>query len=98
MNKVLPLAIKCPTDIKLEWLTTKLEDEKFVSAITQNEEAIMTWDEFIIPSPMEYVNHILYHIIHLDPGHLVSGHIASDIDYNTESTAFDLARKLEHRY
>ncbi len=97
MNKGLPLAITCPTDIKLEWLTTKLKDEKLVSAITQSEAASMTWDELIVPSPMEYFNRILYYIGHLDDDHIVSGHITSENDDDTESTASDLARKLKHQ-
>ncbi len=72
-----------------------MEGQKFELAITQSEEAIITWEEIIIPSPMEYVNHILYYIGHLDDDHIVSGYTALEVDDDTNSTASGLARKLD---
>ncbi len=95
VNRGLPLAAKCPTDIKMDWLAIKLEDDKLVSVTTQTEEATLSWDELIVPCPRQYVNSILYYIGHLDDDRIVSGNVTSENDDDNASSASDLARKLE---
>ncbi len=52
INQGLPLAVKCPTDIKLDYLISEMEGEIFVLVVTKEEEVNITWDEMTIHCPM----------------------------------------------
>ncbi len=61
-----PVAVKCPSNNTLEWLTTEKEDDKFILQDAKSEEAMTECGTVMVPNLSQFINIGLYFSGHLD--------------------------------
>ncbi len=93
LNGGYPVAVKCPTNISNDWLTTEIEGEKFILSLSKNEEAGIQWGTLTVPNLYEYVKNSLYFKSHLDNDQILQS--LSKVYVSHIISSEELANKFE---